>query len=506
MLNLLNRPRKKTTRKKALAGYLFVLLSFAVVALFVPQLKEGGSLEIWTLLPPVCIFVFILTTKKILEGFFWTSMLAVFMRFRWGILGGFVDEIFGNLTEWDNFWVVYLFLLAGAITYLFKLSGAGTYFARWVATKIKSKKAAMFVTSLLGTPLAVDDYMSGLVIGNVMSPLLDQYKIPREMTAYIVRASVTAPACLLPIGCWAIYIAQVMEIWKLDIIQGYSSALTYYLKNVLPWLFFPFSVILVCWLVIAGVIPMFGKMKRAHLRVEQGGSPYPPKENHSLEESGEEAEEVEAVPEPKNKVTLWHFVIPLLAIFGFGWYFEWDMAYGITWGLLVSFAFYCATGVFKTNDAKNVVTGGFGYMSELCIMQAFGLILVKNLSEMGFIEYVVGSVSGFITPALLPFIIFLVFSCTEILVTFNYVLYLIAMPIVVALAQGCGADVPMCIGALVSTGVFGYSLAFSSDGGMIACGACGNIDIYEQNTSQYVYMMMAWGLAAIAYLAAGFIM
>jgi Na+/H+ antiporter NhaC len=84
-------------------------------------------------------------------------------------------------------------------------------------------------------------------------------------------------------------------------------------------------------------------------------------------------------------------------------------------------------------------------------------------------------------------------------------LYLIAMPIVVALAQGCGANIGMCIGALVSTGVFGYCLAFSSDGGMIACGACGRIDIYEQNTSQYAFMLIAWALSAIAYLVLGFI-
>ena len=63
----------------------------------------------------------------------------------------------------------------------------------------------------------------------------------------------------------------------------------------------------------------------------------------------------------------------------------------------------------------------------------------------------------------------------------------------------------MCIGALVSSGVFGYCLAFSSDGGMIACGSCGNIDIYEQNTSQYPFMMIAWVIAAVGYLVCGLI-
>lgn len=499
------KPTSSASRIKNIIGYCVVLVCFVGVALFVPHLEEGASYGVLTMIPPLCIFAFILLTKKILEGFFWSSLLAVFMQFRWNILTGFIDQVFENITEWDNFWVIYLFLLGGAITFLFQISGAGTYFARWVSTKIKSRTAAMLITSFLGWPLSVDDYMSGLVIGNVMSPLLDEHGVPREMTAYIIRASVTAPACILPIGCWGIFVGAVIDMWDLDIIGGYSSGFAYYLAKVLPWLFFPFAVMLVCWLVILGVIPLFGKMKRAHKRVEDGGSMFPPKEI-SVVDGEVAAEEVhEEAPEPRKRVNLSHFFVPVIAILVFGYLFEWDMAYGITWGLLVSFVYYVITGVFTTNDSKNVVTEGFAYMSELCIMMTLGLVLCNGLDSMGFVNFVVDSVSGFVTPALLPFLIFFAFSCTEILVTFNYTLYLIAMPIVVALAQGAGANVGMCIGALVSTGVFGYSLAFSSDGGMIACGACGNVDIYEQNTSQYPYMMISWVLAALSYLVVGLI-
>jgi tetracycline resistance efflux pump len=369
---------KKSTVKNII-GYCIVLLCFVAVALLAPQLEEGASYGAWTMLPPLCIFAFILLTKKILEGFFWTSLLAVFMRFRWSLLTGYIDQIFEQVTTWDNWWVIYLFLLGGAITYLFKISGAGTAFARWIASKVKSKKAALFITSLLGWPLSVDDYMSGLVLGSVMSPVLDEYGVPREMTAYVIRASVTAPACILPIGCWGIYVGAVFDMWELDIVEGYASGFGYYLANVLPWLFFPFAVVLVCWLVIFGVIPMFGKMKRAFQRVADGGSVYPPKEIRLADGVVAEEEEPEAAPEPRKRVNLSHFIVPVVAILFFGYIFEWDMAYGISWGLLVSFLYYCITGVFTTNDAKSVVTDGFGYMSEMCIMMGFGLVLCNNL-------------------------------------------------------------------------------------------------------------------------------
>ena len=217
-------------------------------------------------------------------------------------------------------------------------------------------------------------------------------------------------------------------------------------------------------------------------------------------------EEVETAPEPRKRVNLSHFLVPIVAIVFFGYIFEWDMAYGITWGMLVTFVYYCITGVFNTDDAHDVVCDGFAYMSEMCIMMGLGLILCNGLDSIGFVNFVVSNVEGFVAASTLPIIIFIVFSATEMLVTFNYTLYLIAMPIVVALAEASGANVPLTIAALVSSGVFGYLLAFSSDGGMLTCASCGNIDIYEQNTTQYPYMIIAWVLAAIAYLAAGFIL
>ncbi len=491
-------------RIKMYAGYAVVFLLFIIVAVAAPQLEEGEGYGIWTLVPPLAIFAFILLTKKILEGFFWSALLTMFIKYHWGILAGFVDDMFTNVTDWDNWWVIYLFLLAGAITYLFKYSGSGTYFARWIAARIKNEKVAMFVTSFILWPLCIDDYMSALVTGSVFSPLLDKYKVPREMTAYIIRSTAAPIATLLPIGAWAIYVGAVLDMWKLDIVSD-TTGFAYYFSKVLPFMFFPVIAMVVSWLVILGVIPKFGKMKRAFQRVADGGSVGPAKEPKYDDEGNVIEEEVEEVPEPKKKVNLSHFIVPIVAIIFFGWVFEWDMAYGITWGLLLTFVYYCITGVFNTDDAHDVVCDGFASMSEMCIMMGLGLILCNGLDSIGFVDFVVGSVSGFVTAAALPIIIFVVFSATEMLVTFNYTLYLIAMPIVVALAESSGANVPLTIAALVSTGVFGYLLAFSSDGGMLTCASCGNIDIYEQNTTQYPYMMIAWALSAVCYLVAGFI-
>ncbi len=493
-------------RKKVLstAAYILIAVCFLLAFFAMPTFKKGANFGIWSLMPPVMMFIFVLLTQHLIEGFFWAAMLSVVMRYKGATMTGFVDEVFTAITNWDNFWILWLFMLGGAITFLFRLSGAGTYFARWTAKHIKSRKAAMLVMALMGFPLCIDDYMSSLVTGSVFTPIMDNYKVPREMTVYIIRCFATIPAVLLPIGAWSIYVGGVFKMTKVNIFKAYGTGLHYFMVKVLPYLFFPFLCIIVCLLVILGVIPLFGKMKKAFQRVEEGGSFAPPVQARIID-GVEEVVEEDPIPEPRAKVNLSHFFVPVIAIIGFGYIFNWDMAYGIAWGLLVSFLYYVVTGVFDLIDCKDVICQGFGYMSEMLVLMALALIIVGNLNKMGYVQFIVESISGMVTPKMLPLIIFVIFSITESMVTFNYTLYLIAMPVVVPLAQNCGANVPLCIAALVSTGLVGYMLAFSSDGGILACAAAGKIDLYQQNLAQYPYHIIAWVLAAILYLVFGMI-
>ena len=114
------------------------------------------------------------------------------------------------------------------------------------------------------------------------------------------------------------------------------------------------------------------------------------------------------------------------------------------------------------------------------------------------------SIAGFMTPWALPVAIFVAFSITEYLVTFNWTLYLLAMPSVVGLAAVVGCNPYLAIAALVCAGVFGSNASFSSDNGVLVASAC-KIDLYEQNISQLPYMAISVVLSAVAFLAAGIV-
>ena len=66
----------------------------------------------------------------------------------------------------------------------------------------------------------------------------------------------------------------------------------------------------------------------------------------------------------------------------------------------------------------------------------------------------------------------------------NYTLYQIAIPVMMVVLPGVGANVPLCLGAIISAGLFGANACVVSDLGVVSARAC-RVTIYDQyRTSQ----------------------
>ena len=484
----------KTMRNIICYGLLIILSIAAIVA----GPEVGSPIEaygFWSAIPVLFIFTFIIITTRTIEGFLWATVLACVIKYKGLFFQGTMDEIQLTFQDPDSIWLFLIFALAGVLFMILNKSGAGTFFARAMAKFAKSAKVSLLFTWILPTPLCIDDYMSMLTVGACMSPVNDEFKVPREMTAYVVRSAGAPPACFLPIGAWAIFVASLLEA---NGMAETGAGVATYLTKVMPFLFFPMAGMLVSLLVILGVIPKFGRMKKAFERVEAGGPVSPIVEG---EEVG-----IEEATEPRPGVNLIHFLVPIVLIFLFAFFvFDLEMLYSMTAGIAVTLIFYVATKVFSIMDAISAVYEGFNYMCEMLVMLIFGFSLCRLVSELGFTEYVVGLAESVVTPALFPVIIFLVFAISEFFVSFNYTLYMIAMPIVIALAEALGANPYVGIAALVSAGVWGYLACFSADGGILVSGAC-SLSLYEENMAQIPYMVIALVLAALGYLVAGLVL
>lgn len=156
----------------------------------------------FSLLPPLVAIILALVTKQVYLSLFAGVALGALM------IGGFAfwpsfDALYQTMV--DNFdvpIVLFLILLSMDIV-LMQKSGATAAYSDWASKHIKSRRAAMLSTSLLGILIFVDDGFNCLTIGSVMRPVTDRYKVSRAKLAYIIDAT-AAPVCIIaPVSSWA---------------------------------------------------------------------------------------------------------------------------------------------------------------------------------------------------------------------------------------------------------------------------------------------------------------
>lgn len=479
----------KINRK--LVGYMIFLACMAAAALFAPAGAEDYGA--WSMMPPLFIFFFILLTKGVIEGFLWASVLAVFIKFKWELLTVWCEKVKEQITNPDNAYLIIVFLLLGVLITALKMSGAATYFARKVATKARSSKAALLLTWAMSWLLSVDDYLCAFVTGAALSPVTDQYRIPREATAYVIRSSAVHTSSIIPIGSWVVFGATLLET------NGFAESgggVAAYMKC-MPFLFYCFVSLLFGFLFCIGKMPKIGLMKKAYERVEAGGSTIPPRDGGSEDEA-------EEIVEPGEGINLVSFIVPIVSMIGLCIYFDFDMQIGLTAAIFITGVLFAVQKVFTPDRLFSILVEGFNSMMEMTFLLVVGFTMSNMVSELGFTEFVVGAVGGILNPSLLPVLIFVLFSATEFLVTFNWTLYIMVAPAIIALAEATGANPYICLAAMFCAGLFGSNCSFASDAGLCNAAATG-VDLYNHNISMMPYSIAAFVISAVLYLAAGFV-
>ena len=98
---------------------------------------------------------------------------------------------------------------------------------------------------------------------------------------------------------------------------------------------------------------------------------------------------------------------------------------------------------------------------------------------------------------------FIALAITEFITGTNWGMYIIALPIVIPLAQNLGADVTLAVSAVLSAGVFGSHICFYSDATVITSATgCNNFD---HAFTQAPYGLLAAAISAIFFLISGFV-
>lgn len=487
---------------KHMIHYVLIAVLFGFITLLTPIILPVFPL--YSIMPALFLLLYIFFTRRIFESLTLSIVLGFLMGVSVGAFDGvsFFEAIntslISNVANEDTAWLFIVCGLMGSFIALIEKAGGVYAFGVWVSKRAKTRKSTLLWTWLLGLIIFVDDYLNSLTVGSCMAPLTDKHKVSREYLAYVVDSTAAPDTTLIPVSTWAVFIAALytQTVSERGLVGLPENGLLVFVSSI-PFNFYAIFCLLMVPLTIYGIVPMFGKMKKAEKRAKETGVLAPPGSEKIDIRAGE------ALMEQKN-AKVRNFFVPLLVLIGTTLYFDLDLQWGVISTLAFMFIFYLVQGLLDADEFFTLVIKGFKNMLMPLIMVILAYMFADGLNALGFSAYTEGFVSANVSPWMLPALIFLVFGFTEFIMGLSWGMYAFAIPMVTGIAAVMNINPAILIAAVISAGVWGSHICFYSDATILSSSAAG-CDNYEHATSQLPYGLIAAGLALISFIVAGVI-
>ena len=324
--------------KTKLANIIAIVLTLAaflipVICGYFGSMPEGGDAEafaalygVWTLIPPLLALLLAFLTRNVILSLFLGVLSGAWMialvsgDLLGSISGAFfssTDYFVGTLADrWDA-GIIMQVLVIGALIALITRMGGMRAIADLVVKVAKGPRSAQITMWISSWVIFFDDYANALIIGPIMRPLCDKFRISREKLAYIVDSTAAPVAGIMLISTWIgtelVNINQGLEIAGLAGVTAYGifiDTIPYRFYNIMA-LFFVFAT--------AFLLRDFGPMLKAELRARTTGETINPGSEvmdteKVVDEEKEEIKENYAILKTSKKVTppnIWNAIIPV---------------------------------------------------------------------------------------------------------------------------------------------------------------------------------------------------
>lgn len=503
MLTKIFNEKRSFNGKRTLVIIALVIAAAMALTSFLPA--DVGEYGAFSLIPALFLIIYIFATQRILEALVLASIVGFVMVSRpetmdgsgnWltNIFSNFSSGLLGVMMSEDIAWLIIVCGLMGSIIALIEKSGGSYAFGEWIAKKARTRKSSLMWTWVLGVVIFIDDYLNSLTVGSCMTSLTDKHKVPREFLAYVVD-STAAPLCVvIPISTWALLCSRILEAndWA-----PAGEGLLYFIKTI-PYNFYGWAAFMIVPLVILGVIPIFGPMKKAFERVEQGG-PLAPEGSEKIDIRAGKASVVPENPKVSN------LFLPIGVLVGSTIILDFDMQLGVLLTMAFMFVSYMFQGVMTAEDFADVALEGLKNMMMPLMLMILAFLFADVNAQIHFTYYVITTATEIVTPQLMPFVVFIALAITEFITGTNWGMYIIALPIIIPLSQATGCDTTLAVSAVLSAGVFGSHICFYSDATVITSAATG-CNNFDHALTQAPYGLLCALISAVGFLIVGFAM
>lgn len=216
---------------KKLSFLLLFTPLFALANEINPASLNAQIFGVFTLLPPLIAIVLAFISKDVVLSLFLGAFTGTFMlSLRQNGLGaenlagtesladqgffemlyhssigaftGLVGKFLSSMANSGNAGIILQVLTIGGVVALITKSGGTKAVALWLSKKAKQAKSSQFATWCMGCFVFFDDYANSLIVGPIMRPVTDKFKVSREKLAFIMDATAAPITGLAIISTW----------------------------------------------------------------------------------------------------------------------------------------------------------------------------------------------------------------------------------------------------------------------------------------------------------------
>lgn len=292
----------------------FIFLLFLPGVLFSDAEQNAKIFGVWTLVPPIVAIALAFITKDVIlslfigvfSGAFLINIIneSIFMSFIKGFTG-IVGYIISSMADSWNAGIMLQVLCIGGVVALITKMGGTKAVALWLSKKAKTGISAQISTWLMGIFVFFDDYANALIVGPIMRPITDKFKVSREKLAFIIDATAAPIAGIAIISTWVgLEISLIKDGYGIVGVENINSYGVFI--ETIPYRFY--NLFMLFFIVCTAFMGReFGPMLIAERRARKG-------ELHSAKVMMEDIEDKTLEPKDDIKLQVSNAIVPLLVL------------------------------------------------------------------------------------------------------------------------------------------------------------------------------------------------
>ncbi|MGE0073611.1 MAG: Na+/H+ antiporter NhaC family protein [Sphaerochaetaceae bacterium] len=477
---------------------------------------------LWSIVPPLVAVILAIITRKVVISLFvsvWIGGLIFAGGNPFAAVGVTFDWMKDVMTDgWNARFLVLVALLGIGAALMYKVGGSFAL-TRALENRINNRKRAQMFSWVLGIVVFFNDYVNSVIAGNASKDINAKYRVSKEKFAYILDATAAPMATLGPVSDWIGFQVSLIAAAFVSISLVETQPYFAFLSSI-QWNFYSILSLIAVPLFIFG--KDFGPMAKAELRALKTGK--------LIEDGAVPLSSVEMdLGEPINqeKANVWFFVLPLVTLIGVGVWAMWYTGGGpegknlmdaladtqvdvaLTWAAFAMSLVGVVLAViqrFSFKDIEDTIMGGIRTMLPALIIMILAWSIGAVTDALGTADFVVDSTKAWMSPALLPFLIFVICMFISFSTGTSWGTMAIMTPIGVPLAYSIGGLplIHIIIGAIFAGSIFGDHCSPISDTTVMASIFAGSDHIAHVKT-QVPYALLVAGISGVLYLLSSFI-